>query len=122
MQINRIQNNTPQFQGIIQIQNFRKGGKIMEMKTSFELDRGLAQSALKNVFGGSWANVGDKSIPNKEMAPYFEALKQTLGINLPKSYRGSTHIERKLIDSGYTIKADKEYKITHIREDINIWD
>ena len=124
MQIPKIQNYNynPQFQGFIKIQSLKKGGEVKEIETTFELDRGLAKTALKNLFEGSWTNSGDRSVPGSKLALYAEALKQTLGINLPRTGKAVEHVKLTHLDNGYSIESGKNYKLTHIREDIGIWD
>ena len=124
MQINKIQNNncTPQFRGMIKFQNFAKGGEITKFETSQDLDKGLAQLALNNIFGGNWANAGEKKIQRNKLVQYIDIIQQTLGIKIPKSNQKTTKVELKNFDSGYSIKSDNEYQLTHIREDQLIWD
>ena len=123
MQIHRIQNNlNPQFQGIIKVQNFKKGGEIVERKTSQDLDRGLAQSALNNIFEGNWTNEGTKHLNTEYIARYADAISQTLGLDVCKTKKQTELVERKQIESGYSFKVADLYKITHIREDHLIWD
>lgn len=124
MQINRIQNNTytPQFNGFIRLQNFAKGGEITKVETSQELDKGLANIALNNVFGGNWIKAGKKEIKFKELKQYCDVISQTLGISIPRNTKEPVKVELKHFDNGYSIKSDGDYKITHIREDQLIWD
>ena len=119
MLINKVQNNnyTPHFQGILRINNLKNGGEITELKTTLELDKGLAESALKNLFEGRWVN--DKRQESSKLIKYVSAINQTLGINLPKI--SNKQIELRSFDKGYSIKANGEYEITHIREDFVVW-
>ena len=115
MKINAIQNNNynQQFKGLLQVQNLKKGGKAIEQITSLELDKGLAESALKNIFEGNWANTGNKQLHYKQIWPYNEAILQTLGINLSRRLDEYTDVECKLLNNGYSIQSN-DYKITHI--------
>jgi len=123
MQINRIQNNTytPQFNGFIRLQNFAKGGEITKVETSQELDKGLADIALKNLFSGNWNNVGEKKLERGKLGLYVDIIRQTLGINIPRVGKEPVKVEVKHFDNGYGIKG-KDYQITHIREDQLIWE
>ena len=123
MQIHKIQNNNynPIFKGYIKIQNLKKSKNIIERKTSCEVDRGISALALKNIFGGNWTNEGYKYIPRKKIIQYAEVIKQTLGIELNKSNKELELIKLKNYDNGYSIK-NKNYKLTHIREDHMIWE
>lgn len=121
MQISKIQSNnyTPQFNGFIKLQNFTKNGEVTKVKTSQELDKGLADLALKNVFGGNWTN-GGRDIKRTELGQYVEIIRQTLGINVPRVTKEPVKVELRHFDNGYNIKG-KDYQITHIREDQLIW-
>ena len=121
MQVQRIQKKqyNPQFNGILKVQNYRKSEGIIEKETTIDLDRGLANCALKNLFEGSWSNYGGKQLPGKNIAPYLEALLQTLGINLPKNNE-MKYVKLKNFNNGYSIKVNGEYKIIHIRDDYMI--
>ena len=124
MQIQRIQNNnyTPQFQGFMNVQNLKKTEEVIKRNTSQELDKGLAESALKNIFGGSWTNDGIKAIASGKLARYTEVINQTLGLNIKRKLKDTQKIELKSFENGYSVKVENDYKITHIREDMNIWD
>lgn len=124
MLINRIQsyNYTPQFQGTIRLQNLKKEGEFTKINTTLELDRGLAQLALRNFFKGRWENEGNKCIPCENLMQYTETLWQTLGIKIPSLHKKSEQIVLKHFKNGYSIKSDGNYKITHIREDQIVWD
>ena len=124
MKINKIQNNnyTPQFRGMIKFQNFANGGEVTKIETTHELDKGLAQIALNNVFGGNWANAGKKNLERKKLGLFIDIIRQTLGINIPKANKELAKVELKHFDNGYSIKSDGEYQLTHIREDQLIWD
>lgn len=121
MQVNKIQNNNPQFKGMITVQNLKSGKKVLEQKTAHEFDRDLSAVILKTLFEGSWENTGRKNINLKDLALYAEVLKQTLGFNLLKNCKKTEQIVIKHFGNGYSIKAGNDYKITHIREDKVIW-
>ena len=120
MQVQRIQNNSPQFQGILKVQNFKKGGKVIERETGLEFDRDLADVALKTVFDGSWRNDGKKEISGEKIAKYLNILRQTLGISVSRNAKKAEQVELKNLGTGYSIKSDGEFKITHFRDDL-IW-
>ena len=120
MRINKIQNynyNT-QFQGTIRLQNLKKEGQTIKFNTTLELDKGLAQLALRNLFKGSWENEGGKYIYKDDLSQYTEALNQTIGLSVTKPLKNLEKIELRHFKNGYSIKSDGNYKITHIREDI----
>ncbi len=123
MQVNRVQNNNynPYFQGFLKIQNFSKDGQNIVRETSMEFDRGLADLALKNFFGGNWANEGAQKVNYKQIKQYTDVLRQALGINLPRNVREWQKVELKTFDGGYSIKSD-DFRITHNREDLMVWD
>ena len=123
MQVNQIQNNNsnPYFQGFLKIQNFNRNGQNIVRETSMEFDRGLADLALKNFFGGNWTNEGSHNVNYKQIKQYTDVLRQSLGINLPRNNNEWQKIELKTYDGGYSIKFD-EFRITHKREDQMVWD
>lgn len=123
MRIGGIQNNNnPQFQGVIKVQYFKKADEILQKKTSIDLDRGLSQCALKDVFEGDWANTGNKRIDSHKLTQYIAALRGTLDINLPRLTTKTKAVELKQFGDGYSIKIGNDYKITHFREDHMVWD
>jgi hypothetical protein len=121
MQVQRIQNNNPQFQGILKVQNFKKGGKVIERETGIEFDRDLANIALKNIFDGSWKNDGKKEISGENITKYLNILRQTMGISVSRNAKKAEQVELKNLGTGYSIKSDGEYKITHFRDDM-VWE
>ena len=124
MRIAALQNTNinPQFQGVIKLQNFKKGGEIIERKTSIDLDRGLSMSALENVFDGNWANQGIKKVQNEKLTQYIVAIKQTLDLSFPKRSKKLVPVELKRFETGYSVKVGDDFKITHEREDYFVWD
>ena len=124
MRIGALQNNNinPHFQGVIKLQNFKKGGEIIERKTSIDLDRGLSLSALENVFDGNWANQGIMSVQSKKLSQYIAAIKQTLDWSFPKRNKKLVPVELKRFETGYSVKVGDDFKITHLREDYLVWD
>lgn len=123
MQINRVQNNyNPQFNGMIKIRNFVKNGEITKFETSQELDKGLADVALKNVFNGDWANTGERKLERNKLGLYIDIIRQTLGISIPRVTKEIVPVKLKHFDNGYSIKAGEDYQLTHIRDDRFIWE
>lgn len=118
MQINNIDNNP--FKGSITIKNLKNSNNVVR-KTTFDLDKGLSDYTLKNIFNGCWKNQGHKRINNNKLITYINIIQQTLGISIPKTQDKITHVELKYFDNGYSI-ANKDYKITHIREDSLVWE
>ena len=105
MRIQKIQNNNyTQFQGLLRVQNFKKGGEVIERVTTEEFDKGLAECAFKNIFKGNWSDTGHKFIQNSNLAGYGSVLRHTLGINLPKTDRKIEQVILGHSDNSYSIK------------------
>ena len=115
MRIQKIQNNNyTQFKGLVRVQNFKKGGEIIEQVTTEEFDKGLAECAFKNIFNGNWSDTGHKFIKNGNLANYGNVLRHTLGINLPRTNNKVEHVILEHSNNSYGIKIDNEYELTHI--------
>jgi len=116
MQVQRVQNNSSktQFQGILQIQNFRKGGKVTERITADVFDSGLCEKARQNLFNGDWSNEGRRNIERVKLSDYTSIIKRNLGITLPESADKVVSAEFKNLGDGYSVQVGNDYKITHV--------
>ena len=116
MQVQKIQNNNynPQFNGILKVQNFKKGGKVTERLTSDALDKVLYEKARNNLFNGEWTSEGSKNIQSDKLSEYIGLIKHAYGISLPKSTNEVVTAELKNLFGGYSVRVGNDYKITHV--------
>lgn len=116
MQVQRISNNNynPQFNGILKIQNFKKGGKVIERLTEDSVDKKLYESAYKNLFNGDWSRTGQQTIQKDKLSEYTKIIRQVFGIKLPETADKVIAADVKNLENGYRIKFGNDYRITHV--------